>query len=133
MALLILRAAMASKNTATRPQQVMLCDNRRVISHGNSSLQPLPEKQKQADLIRLTKHLSSTNKFQQKWEWVEGHAVERKGWCNSTLAKKLNHQADILAKDSLVSAIAGGSLIEGDFPFEPTRFKLSGSRVCSSP
>jgi hypothetical protein len=133
MALLILWAAMASKNTATQVQQVMLCDNHGVISHGNYPLQSLPEKQKQADLIRLTKYLSSTNKFQPKWEWIEGHAVERKGWCNSTLAERLNHQADILAKDSLVSAIAGGSLIEGDFPFEPIRFKLSGSRVCSSP
>jgi hypothetical protein len=133
MALLILRVAMASKNTATRAQQVMLCDNRGVISHGNSSLQSLPEKQKQADLIRLRKHLSSTNKFQPRWEWVEGHAVERKGWSNSTLAERLNHQSDILAKDSLVSAIAGGLLMEGDFPFEPTIFKLSGSRVCSSP
>jgi hypothetical protein len=68
MALLILWADMASKNTATRVQQVMLCDNRGVISHGNSPLQSLPEKQKQADLIRLTKYLSSTNKFQPKWE-----------------------------------------------------------------
>jgi hypothetical protein len=133
MALLILQAAMASKNTATRLQQVMLCDNHGVISHGNSSLQSLPEKQKQADLIRPTKHLSSTNKFQPGWEWVEGHAVKQKGWSNSTLAERLNQQSDILAKDSLVSAIAGGLLMEGDFPFEPTRFKLSGSRVCSSP
>ncbi len=84
-------------------------------------------------MIGLTKYLSSTNKFQPKWEWVEGHGVERKGWCNSTLVERLNHQADILAKDSLVSAIAGGLLMEGDFPFEPTRFKLSGSRVFSSP
>jgi len=72
-------------------------------------------------------------KFQPTWEWVEGHAVERKGWSNSTLAERLNHQADILAKEALVSAIAGGSLMEGDFPFKPIRFKLSGARVCSSP
>ncbi len=133
MALLILRAAMANEDTATRAQQVILCDNRGVISHGNSPLQSLLEKQKQSDLIRLMKLLSSTRKFQPKWEWVEGHAVERKGWCNCTLAERLNHQADILAKESLVSAIAGGSLMEGDFPFKPIRFKLSGTRVCSSP
>jgi len=132
MALLILRAAMAYEDTATRVQQVILCDNRGVISHGNSSLQSLPEKQMQADLIRLTKLLSSTTKFQPTWEWVKGHAVERKGWSNSTLAERLNHQADILAKEALVSAIAGGLLMEGDFPFEPIRFKLSGARVCSS-
>ena len=133
MALLILRAAMANEDTATRAKQVILCDNRGIISHGNSPLQSLPEKQMQSDLIRLMKLLSSTGTFQPKWEWVEGHAVEQKGWSNCTLAERLNHQADILAKESLVSAIAEGSLMEGDFPFEPTRFKLSGTRVCSSP
>jgi hypothetical protein len=133
VALLILRAAAKNKDTATPLQQVLLCDNCGVISHGNSPLQSLPEKQKQADLIRLMKHLSSTNQCQSTWQWVEGHVVKRKGWINSTLAERLNHQADILAKDSLVSAIAGGSLIRGDFPFEPIRFKLSGSRVSTSP
>jgi ribonuclease HI len=133
MALLILRAAMENEDPETRAQQVILCDNRGVISHGNASLQSLTEKQMQADLIRLTKLLSRNTKFQPTWEWVEGHAVERKGWSNSTLAERLNHQADILAKEALVSAIAGGSLMEGDFPFKPIRFKLSGARVCSSP
>ncbi len=107
IALLILRAGTASENAVPRSQQVLLCDNRRVISHGNSTQQSLWEKQKQADLIRLMKHLSSTNEFQPRWEWVEGHGVKRKGWCNSTLAEWFNHQSDILAKDSLLSAIAG--------------------------
>ena len=79
------------------------------------------------------KLLSSTNRCRTRWDWVEGHAVEQKGWHNSTLPKRLNHQSDILAKDALISAIAGGSLMKGDFPFEPIRFKLSGKRVCSSP
>jgi hypothetical protein len=117
----------------TYPQQVLLCDNCEVISHGISPLQSLLEKQKQADLIRLMKLLSSTNKCRTRWDWVEGHAVKQKGWCNSTLPEWLNHQSDILAKDALISAIAGGSLMKGDFPFEPIRFKLSGKRVCSSP
>ncbi len=133
IALLILRATTASENAVPHSQQVLLCDNHRVISHGNSTQQSLPEKQKQADLIRLMKHLSSTNKFQPRWEWVEGHTFKRKGWYNSTLAERFNHQSDILAKDSLLSAIAWGLLMEGDFPFEPTRFKLSGKRVCTSP
>jgi hypothetical protein len=59
--------------------------------------------------------------------------VEQKGWRNSTLPKRLNHQSDILAKDALISVIAGGLLMKGDFPFEPIRFKLSGKCVCSSP
>jgi hypothetical protein len=75
------------------------------------------------------KHLYSTNKFQPRWEWVGGLTVKRKRWYNSTLAEQLNHQLDILAKDSLLSPIAGGLLMEGDFPFEPTRFKLSEKSV----
>jgi hypothetical protein len=130
---LILRDATTRSDTMTYPQQVLLCNNCGVVSHGNSPLQSLPEKQKQADLIRLMKLLSSTNKCPTRWDWVEGHAVEQKGWHNSTLPKRLNHQSDILVKDALTSAIAGGSLMKGDFPFEPIRFKLSGKRVCSSP
>ncbi len=131
--LLILRAATTRSDTMTHPQQVLLCDNRGEISHSNSPLQSLPEKHKQANLIRLMKLLSSTNTCQTRWDWVEGHTVEQKGWRNSTLPKRLNHQSDILAKDALISAIAGGSLMKGDFPFEPIRFKLSGKHVCSSP
>ncbi len=89
--------------------------------------------QHQADLIRLAKCLSSSNNCKPQWEWVEGHAVERKGWSNCTLPERLNHQADKLAKGSLLSAIDGGHTMEGDFPFEIVKLKLSGKRVSGSP
>jgi hypothetical protein len=59
--------------------------------------------------------------------------VERKGWCNCTLPKCLNHQADELAKPALLSAIAGELTMEGDLPFEPIQVKISKERVCGSP
>jgi hypothetical protein len=93
----------------------------------------LPEKQKQADIIRLVKYLCSSNNCRVTWEWVEGHAVEQKGWQGCTLPKQLNGQADKLAKCSLLSAIAGGLVMEGDFPFEVVKFKLSSKRVSGSP
>jgi hypothetical protein len=65
------------------------------------------------------------------WKWVEGHAMERKGWRNSTTAKRFNNQADKLAKAALLHAIARGSAYEGDFPFDD--YKMTGKRVGGSP
>ncbi len=38
-----------------------------------------------------------------------------------------------MEKCSLLSAIVGGLVVEGDFPFEVVKFKLSGKRVSGSP
>jgi hypothetical protein len=104
-----------------------------VLFHSNSPLTTLPENQKQADLIRLIKFLSGANTCGSLWEWAKGHAVKCKGWRNDTLPKRLNDQADKLAKDALISAISGSSEIEGDFPFEVMKFSLSGNQVHGSP
>jgi hypothetical protein len=93
----------------------------------------LPLKQKQADIIPLVKFLRGSNNCRATWEWVEGHVVERKGLQGCTLPKRLKDQADKLAKCSLLSAIAGVSVMEGDFPFEVIMFKLLGKRVSGSP
>jgi hypothetical protein len=67
LALLILRAA--SEGLGAPFSCVLLhCNNRRVISHGNSLLTALSEKQQQADLIRLTKFLSSSSNCKPQWE-----------------------------------------------------------------
>jgi hypothetical protein len=132
LALLIL-CAVSEGLGAPFPHILLHCNNRGVISHGNSLLMALSEKQHQVDLIRLTKLLSSSKNCKPQWEWVKGHAVERKGWSNCTLPERLNHQADKLAKCSLLSAINGGSTMEGDFPFEIVKVKLSGKSVSGSP
>ena len=64
---------------------------------------------------------------------MEGHAVERKGYSSCTLPEKLNDQTDKSAKQALVSALKGGHVVNGDFPFELVTLKLSGIKVCSSP
>ncbi len=61
MALLILRAA-TEKSCHLYPQQNLYCNNKGVIQHSNIPRIALTEKQKQANLIRLIKHLSSSNK-----------------------------------------------------------------------
>jgi hypothetical protein len=132
MSLLILHAT-TSMLHVPYPLSTLFCNNHSVILHSNSPRVSLPEKQVQADLIQLIKHFLSTNNCQFMWEWGEGHAVEQKGWHNCALPERLNHQADILAKDSLFVGLHGMRVIEGDFPFAPVHFKLSGVRVCGSP
>jgi ribonuclease HI len=133
MALLILQAASSHLPPTTTTTVVLHCDNKGVNSHGNSKLRSLPEKQRQADLIRHIKHISQTIPVQVKWEWVEGHAVERKGRHRSTVPERLNDQADKLAKAALLLAISGGNAYKGDYPFEMVSIKLTGKRVSGSP
>ena len=68
-----------------------------------------------------------------KWEWVEGHAVERKGRHRSTVPECLNDQADKLAKAALLLAISGGIAYEGEYPFEMVSIKLTEQGVSGSP
>jgi hypothetical protein len=78
VALLILRAASVTL-VPPLPTTLLHCNNCGVISHSNSPLTSLPKKQQQSDLIRLIKCLAGTNICRTLWEWVEGHAVEKKG------------------------------------------------------
>jgi hypothetical protein len=74
LALLILQAVGADL-AAPSPVVILHCNNCGVLLHGNNPLLSLLQKQKQANLIRLIKFLSSTNPCKLTWEWVEGHAI----------------------------------------------------------
>jgi hypothetical protein len=130
MALLIIRAAGIG---LTGISPVLHCDNRGVVTHGNKSCSALPQKQEQADLIRSIKYLVVTNLGSARWEWVEGHAIEKKGWAQSTLPERLTDQADKLAKGVLEAVIAGGAITEGDLPLKILRLSVAGVRVTGSP
>jgi hypothetical protein len=84
LSLLILQVA-TTKSVAPYFLSTLFCNNRGVISHSNSPQVALSEKQKHANLIQLVKHLSATNECRFTWVWVEGHAVEWKGWDNCML------------------------------------------------
>jgi hypothetical protein len=130
IALLILWAASVTLKLPLL--SVMLhCDNRGVISHGNSLLVSLSKKQRQADLIRYMKHLASMQ--HPIWEWVKGHAEERKGWRRYSISEQMNNQADKLAKSALLHTILGRDVISGGFPFELVNMKVSDERVSGSP
>lgn len=78
------------------------------------------------------KYLSQSIKTTVQWEWVEGHAVERKGWRNCTIPERLNDVADKLAKAVLLLAISEKHGYEGDYPFELVSLKLDGQRINGS-
>jgi hypothetical protein len=126
VALLISRPTSVSLVTPLRIT-VLHWDNRGVISHSNSSLTAPPEKQKQANLIQLIKYLGGSNRCRTPWEWVERHAVEKKGRRHSSLPERPNDQADQLAKQAPVHAIASRHMMIGDFLFEVVKFKLLGN------
>jgi hypothetical protein len=111
----------------------LYCDNQGVIAHRNLSQKVLPDKQAQSNLILLLKYLVGSNTLPSHWVWVEGHAVESRGWRQRSLAKKLNYYADELAKHALLSAISGGHVITGDYPLKPIIVLLSGTRVTGLP
>jgi hypothetical protein len=131
MALLIIRAATTGV-TNLQPCMTLFCDNNGVLSHGNSPRTSLPKKQQQADLIWFLKYLSTSRICPILWKWVEGHAVEWKGWNSCSLLECFNHQANILAKDALLVGLNGAPLMEGDFPLELVQIILSGKRICGS-
>jgi hypothetical protein len=78
VSLLIIWAATACEPFVI-PVVILYCDNKDVISHADCPLMSLLEKQEQADLIWLVKHLSSSSMCKVGWECVEGHADECKG------------------------------------------------------
>ena len=131
MSLLILRWA-SSTLLSPLKTAVFHCDNKWVISHSNSLLISLPEKQWQADLIQHIKYLSFSLQLKVTWEWVECHAVQHKDWVLCTGAECFNDQADLLAKMALQNAISCKIAYEGDFTFEMLSLKIGGQLVCGS-
>jgi hypothetical protein len=108
-------------------------DNQGVIAHGNLLRKVLLDKQTQFDLILLLKYLVGGNTLSSYWIWVEGHAVESRGWRQCSLVKKLNYYANGLAKHSLLSTISGSHVITRDYPLKPIIVCLSGARVTGLP
>ncbi len=111
----------------------IFCDNQGVIAHSNSLRRGLPDKQAQSDLIHLLKSLVSSNGVHTHWEWVEGNAVESRGWRQCTLAKKLNYYANKFAELAFQSAISGSNIISGNYPLKLISVLTSGMRVMGLP
>ena len=117
VAQLIIRAA--SHGSSARYQSVKIyCDNLGVLSHGSNPSTSLGENQAQADLLRCLKQLVRENPMDPIFGWVEGHAVERKGWALCLIQERLNDRADNLAKRALIAGYAADEYTENDLTFE---------------
>ena len=128
---LVLRAA-SRRLSSPYMTPTVHCDNMGVVKHGNTPNCPLPAKQAQSDALRSYKQLIRDNPFPCKYEWVEGHSYERKGWDNCTLVERMNHKSDRLAKTALIAGFGDEDYISSDFPFEPITVKLHGKKVTGS-
>ena len=104
LVMLLLNSATVERDLPYQAVKVYF-DNRGVLTHGNSPSTSLCEKQTQADLLRLLKQLVRQSPLSIDFEWVEGHAVEAKGWKRFTLPEKLNDGCDKLAKALLLSML----------------------------
>ena len=102
------------------------------MNHGNSPLRTLPEKQSQADALCSFKQLTHENPFSTDYQWVEGHAKEKKGWKNCTLKEKMNNVVDNLCKRALIAGYASNKYISSKFPFEQISIQLEKEKVTGS-
>jgi hypothetical protein len=124
----------ASQSATTNYQSVQIdCDNLGVVQHGNSAPKPLKEKQAQADVLRLMKHLIISQLFPVDYTWVASHQDDKKKWKHLTLREKMNVIVDKLAKAALITGIAEHIFISSNFPFEQLRFMVGNDKIQGSP
>jgi hypothetical protein len=97
---LILRAAASSYHN-TIPPVVVDCDNNGVVIHGNNSICPLPTNQSQADLLRVFKHLVSSQPLRVQYKYIPSHADKKKKWRDCTLKEHMIIKVDRLAQKAL--------------------------------
>ena len=111
MVQLVLLAALQNKACPYRTTRID-CDNRGVVQHGNAAGVALKEKQPQADVLRVLKHLITKHCFAVDYQWVASHQGNRKAWRKLLLWEKVNEIVDKLVKQSLVTGVAEGDYID---------------------
>jgi hypothetical protein len=108
------------------------CDNKGVLTHGNSPFQSLKAEQSQADLIRLLKTYTRELPFKTTWNHVNGHADKYKAFDQLTHEEQLNVRCDEIAKAHLIQAIESTDYIHHTFPREDISIFINGQKVRSS-
>ena len=93
----------------------------------------MPEKQAQADVLRVFKRLISEAGFQQCMYHIYGHLDEILAYHQLSIEEKMNCLADALASEALVHGVASEQYIRGVFPFESTTVMIGGRRIGGSP
>lgn len=99
-----------------------------VVQHDNAPADLIPEKQPQQDVLCSSKqaYMNNSQLFTCKFEWVEVHSVEYKGWRNCSVKERMNLLVDDHAKAALRYGIASGKFIDSAFPSKNISVKNEG-------
>ena len=135
MVQLVLRAALSGHMPPYRPVHID-CDNKGVVSHGNTASKALRDKQPQADALRCFKRYVVDNvtlhRLEVVYRWVASHQDDHKRRSELTLVEKINVVVDRLAKLALLAGVEDEQYIDSDFPFEPLRLVIDGKKATGS-
>ena len=108
-------------------------DNLGVVFHGNTPRRQLPEKQAQGDVLRVLKRLITSLGCPVELKHVFAHLDEALRRDQMEDEEWLNCEADKIASDDLVEAVAAGKFIKSEFPFEDMCLTVNGVKVTGSP
>ena len=135
MVQLVLRAALAGHVPPYLPVTID-CDNKGVVSHGNTARRALRDKQPQADALRCFKRYitdnETTSKLEVIYRWVAAHQDDSRKWADLSLVEQINVTVDRLAKVALLAGVETEEFIDNDFPFESLRLIVDGTKATGS-
>jgi len=129
---LVLPAATTKKHLPYQTSEVF-CDNRGVVSCRNSSNTILPEKQAQADVLRVLKQYVRELPVILTFVWVKAHQDDHVAFDDLELIAQLNVRVDRLAKWTLKGGIVDQVFICSNFSFEEVRILIGAKKVTKAP
>jgi hypothetical protein len=109
------------------------CDNMGVVSHNKNLTRSLPDKQAQADLIRLCREYRRRLGFPVEYHHVDGHLDKVLRWDQLSPVQRENCLMDAVAKSALLDSVVNDDYINSVFPHEPVLVKVKGQRITGSP
>ena len=111
----------------------LFCWFRLTVTNHNCNLNgTLPEKQKQADMIRLCPEYRGRIPFPVQYNHVDGHLDKLLRWDQLSEEQKENCMMDIVAKTALLDAVIDDNFISGYFPHENVVVTVDGEKVSGS-
>ena len=110
LAQLVLRAATGKTSCGNCVVKVH-CDNKGVLSHGNSDIMRLKENQSQADALVQMRKLQEDNAVDTDYVWVKAHMKKEKGK-RQTIEQKYNDMVDKIAKASINEGLETGNFVD---------------------
>jgi hypothetical protein len=126
---LLLQVATDGKYISSDMKPRLGCDNKGVVHHGNHPRGPMPEKQRQADVLRYYKRLVHDAPFRCRMFHVYGHMDQLLKWEELTLEERVNVDCDHLAEEALLAGAASGEFIDCVLPDEDLVVRVEGEKV----